>query len=116
MTPQVPKQSTKTFLNLLGNQKWEEEEIQDAFYWLKQVLALFIGILWGIFGFTGSMAILSAAISHTIITYAILNNSSYDFEPEEVSDILKSNLMQTFAAFLASWIVFYTALGYGNKT
>lgn len=97
------------------NHKWEEkDEVQDAVHWFKQILSIIIGIIWGYFGFTGFIAIAGAAAVHLFGTYSLLNRVNYDFEPEEVVEIVKENFMQSFAAFLASWIVIYTAANFSH--
>lgn len=94
---------------------WEDkDEVLDAVYWSRQVLALFMGIIWGFIGVTGFMGIISFAILNSIAAYAIANNTGYDFDPDDNFLSIKEGFMTTFATFLISWIVTYTATHFGN--
>lgn len=90
----------------------DKDEVLDAAHWLKQILAIFIGIIWGFLGFTGILGVVFAISVHSIATYALMNRVNYDFDPDEMTEVVKENFMQSFSAFLASWIVVYTAANF----
>lgn len=73
-----------------------------------------MGIIWGVLGFTGIAGIVSFAILNSIAAYAIANNTGYDFDPDENYLSVKEGFMTTFATFLVSWIVSYTATHFNN--
>lgn len=103
--------SKPTWFSLFDkNHKWEDkDEVLDAVYWSRQVIAIFMGIVWGLLGIQGFVGIVSFAILNSIAAYAIANNTGYDFDPDENFLSVKEGFMTTFATFLVSWIVTYTA-------
>lgn len=105
------KASKSSWLNLFNrNHKWEDkDEVLDAVYWSRQILAIFMGVIWGIIGLTGIVGISLFVLTNSIAAYGIANNTGYEFEPDENFLSVKEGFMTTFATFLVSWIVTYTA-------
>lgn len=115
-SPQKAKASIRpsaktTWLSIFDkNHKWEDkDDVLDMVYWWRQVLAVIMGLVWGILGLTGFLGIISFAILNSIAAYAIANNTGYDFDPDENFLSVKEGFMTTFATFVVSWIVTYTA-------
>lgn len=119
-SPQKSKSDTKakrkTWWNLFDRNKiWDDkDEVLDAVYWFRQVLAIFMGIVWGFLGITGFVGIVSFAILNSIAAYAVANNTGYEFDPDEGFLSVKEGFMTTFASFLVSWIVTYTAVHFSQ--
>lgn len=113
----VDKPTMTTLLSLFDkNYRWvDKDEVLDAVYWGRQILALFKGVLWGFLGITGSVGIILFAIFNSIAAYAIANNTGYDFEPDENFLSVKEGFMTTFATFLVAWIVTYTGVHFHHS-
>lgn len=120
MTKKVSPQKTKTsntpttkttWLSIFDkDHKWDDkDDVLDAVYWCRQIIAIIMGVIWGFLGFTGFMGIISFAILNSLAAYAIANNTGYDFDPDENFLSVKEGFMTTFATFLVTWIVTYTA-------
>lgn len=93
------------------NHIWtDKDEVLDAVYWYRQVLAFIMGVIWGIFGLTGSFGIVAFIILNSLAAYSIGNNTGYDFDPDDQYSSVKEGFMTTFATFLVTWIVSYTAI------
>lgn len=110
--PNKSKTSTsRTWLSIFDkNHKWDDkDEVLDTVYWYRQVLAIFMGIIWGYLGVKGFLGIIFFAILNSIAAYAIANRTGYDFDPDDNFLSIKEGFMATFATFLVSWIVTYTA-------
>lgn len=109
---QSDTRARKTWLHLFKrDQIWnDKDEVLDAVYWLRQILAILTGLTWGFLGLTGFVGIGSFSILNSIAAYAIANNTGYEFEPDESLLSVKEGFMTTFATFLVSWIVTYTAV------
>lgn len=107
----IPPTSKTSWLSILDrNHIWEDkDDVLDVVYWSRQVLAIFMGIIWGFLGFTGILGIASFAIINSIAAYAIANRTGYDFDPDEYYLSVKEGFMTTLATFLVTWIVTYTA-------
>lgn len=101
-----------TWLSLFDkNHRWDDkDEVLDAVYWSRQALAIFMGLIWGFLGLTGFVGIISFAVINSLAAYAIANNTGYDFDPDESYASVKEGFMTTFATFLVTWIVTYTAM------
>jgi len=105
-----------SWLNIFNrNHKWEDkDEVLDAVYWLRQIIAIFMGMIWGFLGVTGLLGIISFAILNSLAAYTIANKTGYDFEPEDNLACIKEGFMTTFATFLVTWIVAYTAAHFNH--
>lgn len=90
----------------------DKDEVLDAVYWSRQILAIFMGLIWGFLGLTGFLGIGTFAVINSLAAYAIANNTGYEFEPEENFLSLKEGFATTFATFLVTWIVTHTAFRY----
>lgn len=111
-TSSPTKSSRKTFLSLFDkNAVWDDkDEVLDAVYWIRQILAVIMGLVWGLLGIKGFLGIASFAILNSIAAYAIANNTGYDFDSDENFLSVKEGFMATFASFLVTWIVTFTAV------
>lgn len=90
----------------------DKDEVLDVVYWFRQILALFMGLIWGFLGLTGMFGLLSFIILNSVAAYAIANRTGYEFDPDENFSSVKEGFMTTFATFLVSWIVTYTNIYY----
>ena len=115
LTPKAASKATapprKTWISILDrNAIWDDrDEVLDAVYWFRQILAIFMGIAWGVLGLKGFVGIISFCVLNSIAAYAIANSTGYEFDPDEGFLSVKEGFMATFATFLVSWITTYTA-------
>lgn len=102
----------KTWLSIFDkNAVWDDkDEVLDSVYWFRQILAVLMGVVWGILGITGFLGILTFAILNSIAAYGVANNTGYEFDPDDNLSSVKEGFMATFASFLVTWIVTYTAV------
>lgn len=112
----VNTDSKTTWLSVFDkNHVWtDRDDVLDAVYWYRQVLALVMGLTWGIIGLTGSFGILSFIILNSLAAYSIANNTGYEFDPDDQYSSVKEGFMTTFATFLVAWIVSYTAMHFDS--
>lgn len=111
-----PSAKRKTWLNVFDkNAIWDDkDEVLDAVYWFRQILAVFMGIFWGFLGLTGIVGIVLFCISNSMAAYAVANNTGYEFDPDEAFLSVKEGFMTTLATFLVSWIVTYTSVHFNG--
>lgn len=114
----ISKGRKKTWLCIFDkNASWDDkDEVLDAVYWFRQVLALFMGLIWGYLGLTGIVSIALFAIINSIAAYGVANNTGYDFDPDDNFLSVKEGFMTTFATFLVTWIVTYTSVHFGDQS
>ncbi|ELT88847.1 hypothetical protein CAPTEDRAFT_99150, partial [Capitella teleta] len=91
-----------------------QDEFLDVIYWLRQILGLLCGIVWGIIPFSGIAGLLIFFAFNALVVYVYMNSFQKVDEEEYggMMEILKEGLMTSFATFLVAWIILYSALHY----
>ncbi|XP_014670362.1 PREDICTED: uncharacterized protein C20orf24 homolog [Priapulus caudatus] len=99
-----------------SNSEWSnKDEFLDVIYWIRQVLGLIIGITWGVVAMKGFAGIISFSLLNAGLVYIYFNNFQ-KVEEEEYGgawEITKEGFMTSFASFMVSWIIVYSAIQYG---
>uniref|UniRef100_A0A6N2K448 Rab5-interacting protein n=2 Tax=Salix TaxID=40685 RepID=A0A6N2K448_SALVM len=89
---------------------WDKDQLGDALHWIRQVVALVCGLLWGTIPLVGGIWIgLFLLISSGIVYgyYAlILKIDEEDFGGH--STLLQEGLFASITLFLLSWILVYS--------
>lgn len=115
-TTKAPKKTGGEYplLNLFNKEyTWDDkDEVLDAVYWSRQIVAIFMGFIYGFLAITGSVGIISFCLLNSLAAYMIAMKTGHEFEPDENFSPIKEGFMTTFATFLVSWIVTYTAINY----
>jgi len=90
----------------------DKDELLDVLYWARQVLALVIGLVWGVVPFHGLLAIILYVAVTTVIGHLYV--TSYQKVDEDLIggfwDVAKEGFGSAFATFMVSWIGLYSAL------
>lgn len=98
---------------LTRNSKWEDkDELLDVVYWSRQVIAIVIGIIWGVMSMKGLVFILVyCALTALIINFYVVNYQDQDLdEYGGFMELAKEGFMSAFASFLVVWIIVYSSL------
>jgi len=112
----VPSESTamQTFNKALtaGSDWSDKDEFLDVVYWLRQIIGVLIGVVWGVVPMKGILGILLFLAVNVAIVYAYYSLFQRINEDDfgGVSEILKEGLMTSFATFVVTWIILYSAL------
>jgi len=98
---------------LISESEWQDkDEFLDVIYWLRQIVGVILGLIWGVIQVKGIVGLLLFLALNVIITYVYLN--TYQKVDEEefggLTEILKEGLMTSFSSFLVAWIIVYSAL------
>jgi len=106
---------TSTFLSLAltPNSNWpEKDHLLDALYWLRQVLGLALGLLFGLIPLKGLLALALFAAASVAAGYFYC--TSFQGVDEEdyggLWELTKEGFMTSFAGFLVTWIIVYSGL------
>ena len=95
-----------------GSEWQDKDEFLDVIYWLRQIVGVVLGLIWGVLQIKGIVGLALFLALNVIITYIYL--SSYQRVDEEefggLTEILKEGLMTSFSSFLVAWIIVYSAL------
>ncbi|XP_077424679.1 GEL complex subunit OPTI [Vanacampus margaritifer] len=96
-----------------GNAVWDEkDEFLDVIYWLRQIIAVILGVIWGVAPLKGFLGIAIFCIINAGVLYVYFS-SFQQVDEEEYGgtwELTKEGFMTSFALFLVVWIIFYTAL------
>lgn len=95
------------------NSKWEDkDELLDVVYWSRQIIAMIIGAIWGLFYVKGIFGIiLYCAISALVINFYVVNFQGQDLdEYGGFMELAKEGFMSAFASFLVIWIIVHSSL------
>jgi len=98
---------------ITGKSEWpDKEEFLDVIYWLRQVLGLILGLVWGTFAFQGAAGLVIFAALNAGILYVYFS-AFQGVDEEEFGgawELTKEGFMTSAATFLVIWIILYTGL------
>lgn len=98
---------------LSSESEWtNKDEFLDVIYWMRQIIGVVIGVIWGIIPLKGFLGILLFFAVNTLIIYLYFNSFQRVDEEEYggMSELLKEGLMTSFSSFMVSWIILYSAI------
>ncbi|GFO07060.1 hypothetical protein PoB_003356500 [Plakobranchus ocellatus] len=108
-------QSTQSLLSkaIQPEYQWtDKDEFLDVVYWMRQIMGLILGLVWGFIPLKGFIGLALFFLVNVAIVY--LYYSTFQKIDEEeyggASEILKEGLMTSFSSFLVAWIILYSAL------
>ncbi|GAB6031410.1 Uncharacterized protein rab5if [Chamberlinius hualienensis] len=120
MGPKTKNQTNKSTESVLARafkagSTWpDKDEFLDVIYWLRQLLGVILGILWGIAPLKGFLAIALFCLINAGVVYVYC--SSYQkIDDEEfggIWEITKEGFMTSFAGFMVTWIIFYAGINF----
>lgn len=90
----------------------DKDELLDVVYWSRQLLALVLGMIWGLLPLTGIFGILLYVAATTLM----LNSYVTSFQKQDIEDyggfmdVAKEGFMSAFATFLVAWIIVYSSM------
>ncbi|KAG1942064.1 Rab5-interacting family protein [Pimephales promelas] len=92
----------------------KEDEFLDVVYWFRQIIAVILGVIWGVAPLKGFLGIIIFCVINAGVLYVYFS-SFQQVDEEEYGgtwELTKEGFMTSFALFLVVWIIFYTALHY----
>ncbi|XP_072976738.1 uncharacterized protein [Typha angustifolia] len=89
---------------------WDKDQLGDVLHWIRQVVGLICGLLWGAVPLVGAIWILvfvalSSGIIYGYYTY-VLKIDEEEFGGHGA--LLQEGLFASFSLFLLSWILVYS--------
>ncbi|XP_069740342.1 GEL complex subunit OPTI isoform X2 [Narcine bancroftii] len=98
---------------LKSHAAWEDkDEFLDVIYWFRQIIAIILGVIWGVVPLKGFLGIAIFCLINAGILYVYFS-SFQQVDEEEYGgtwELTKEGFMTSFALFLVVWIIFYTAI------
>lgn len=88
------------------------EDFPDAVYWLRQIIALGIGLAWGVIPMTGAPGLVSFGVINYTVCFLYYSKYAEVDEEEFVkqSDLRTEGLKESVGLFLLTWIFTYSIL------
>ncbi|CAM9488945.1 GEL complex subunit OPTI [Lampetra fluviatilis] len=95
-----------------GAQWGDKDEFLDVIYWIRQIIGLVLGVVWGVVPLKGIVAILLFCVINAGLLYLYFSNFQKVDEEEYGGtwELTKEGFMTSFSLFLVVWAIFYTAL------
>nr|CAG4651525.1 EOG090X0M4M [Simocephalus serrulatus] len=98
---------------LSKNSEWpDKDEFLDVIYWARQILAVILGLIWGVFSVQGFIGLSLFALVNAGLLY-IYFSSFQSIDEEEYGgawELTKEGFMTSFAGFLVTWTIIYSGL------
>uniref|UniRef100_A0A7E4VK01 Rab5-interacting protein n=1 Tax=Panagrellus redivivus TaxID=6233 RepID=A0A7E4VK01_PANRE len=98
---------------IIKNSTWEDkDELLDVLYWGRQILALILGITWGIIPFKGLLGLV-AYVGITTYTGQMFVTEWQGKDDEEYGgfwELAKEGFGTAFATFMVSWITVHSLI------
>jgi len=98
---------------ITSKSEWpDKEEFLDVVYWLRQIVGLVLGLIWGILAVQGAVGLVLFALLNAGILYVYFS-AFQAIDEEEFGgawELTKEGFMTSFATFLVIWIILYTGL------
>ncbi|KAL4655317.1 hypothetical protein GN956_G5887 [Arapaima gigas] len=94
---------------------WDDkEEFLDVIYWFRQIIAVIVGAILGVVPLTGFLGIAIFCTVNAGVPYLYFSHFQQIDEEEYGGpwELTKEGFMTSFALFLVTWIIFYTAIHY----
>merc|ERR1712137_1481591 len=96
---------------LQSNAEWSKDELLDVVAAVKQVVAVLIGVVFGLIPLMGSTGIISFFVLNVAITFFYYTRFlNVDDEEFGRFPLIQEGMFPSFALFLLSWITVYNAL------
>ncbi|XP_068275733.1 GEL complex subunit OPTI [Nyctibius grandis] len=100
---------------LRSDSAWrDKDEFLDVIYWFRQIIAVILGVIWGVVPLKGFVGIAVFCLINAGVLYLYFS-SFQQIDEEEYGgtwELTKEGFMTSFALFLVVWIIFYTAIHY----
>lgn len=100
---------------LRSDAAWDDkDEFLDVIYWFRQIIAVILGVIWGVLPLRGFLGIAGFCLINAGVLYLYFSNY-LQIDEEEYGgtwELTKEGFMTSFALFMVIWIIFYTAIHY----
>ncbi|KAG8200697.1 hypothetical protein JTE90_022314 [Oedothorax gibbosus] len=97
------------------NSNWpDKDEFLDVVYWARQILGVILGLGWGLIPLKGFIGLALFCLLNALVlyTYTSVFQKVDDEEFGGIWELIKEGFMTSFASFLVTWIMMYSAIHY----
>uniref|UniRef100_A0A7S2V656 Rab5-interacting protein n=1 Tax=Fibrocapsa japonica TaxID=94617 RepID=A0A7S2V656_9STRA len=116
--PEEVEEKTMWQKAMIQGAAWDKEtfeEFLDVVYWLRQVVALVLGLVWGLVPLTGLPAIISfAGVNYLSVWAYYAKYVGVDEDEWGRGDLAKEGFQASAGVFMLAWIITYTTVHQGG--
>ncbi|GFX50799.1 respirasome Complex Assembly Factor 1 [Trichonephila clavipes] len=110
----MPQQLIDTLILSMGRrcETCLADEFLDVIYWTRQILGVILGLAWGFIPLQGFIGLALFCLLN-IITLYVYTSAFQKIDDEDfggIWELLKEGFMTSFASFLVTWIMVYSAI------
>jgi len=89
----------------------DKDEFLDVIYWLRQILGVILGVMWGIAPLSGVIGLILFFLINCAIVFVYYNIIQRIDEEKfgGFTELMKEGLMTSLSTFLVMWIIVYSA-------
>jgi len=92
---------------------WDKAELHEVVFWVRQVLAVVCGLVWGLLpltGYVGNLAYLALSGLGPFVFFAKYQRT---VDPEWYWPLTQEGFLPAYALFLVAWIISYNTVHVG---
>lgn len=95
----------------------DKDEFLDVIYWMRQVLGIALGLIWGVIPLTGIVGLSLFFVVNAGVIYLYFTGFQKVDEEEYGGawELTKEGFMTSFAGFLVTWIIIYSGLHFTEQ-
>lgn len=107
--PSLLLQAVLVSLPSAAVKEWREDELLDTVYWMRQILAVVSGVLWGVLPLTGLWAFVGYLAFINLAVVIFVNTQQIEIDDVGGTMMYMEGLPPAVATFMLFWIGTYTA-------
>ena len=96
------------------NGKWDKDnfpEFYSVIYWLRQIIALAVGVASGILGVTGVAGFILYGLAIVFLPFFYYSNyANVNVDDFGAMDLISEGLQQSLGVFVLSWILVFSSV------
>eukprot|EP00048_Salpingoeca_helianthica_P017612 m.238143 g.238143 ORF g.238143 m.238143 type:complete len:128 (-) comp21617_c0_seq1:184-567(-) len=112
--PTEPLHMSLIFKALSPRNSWSKDELFECAYWIRQIVAVVLGVVWGLLPMEGGLGLglyIAASSSWVYAFYAMYHKIPLELLGVHDIEVLSQGFKEGFAAFMALWIIIYSMQG-----
>ena len=102
----------KGLKGISDEEEWNREDVVLIMYWIRQLLSLLIGVIWGIIRLEGILALLFYVIVCVFALHSYKSSLKVSDDMFDILDVFKEGFVPAFGIFLIAWISAYSLAHY----
>eukprot|EP01119_Soliformovum_irregulare_P003556 TRINITY_DN1422_c0_g1_i1.p1 TRINITY_DN1422_c0_g1~~TRINITY_DN1422_c0_g1_i1.p1 ORF type:complete len:118 (+),score=26.40 TRINITY_DN1422_c0_g1_i1:57-410(+) len=91
--------------------EWEKDDLFNVVHWVRQIVAVILGLVWGIIPLQGIVGVMSFLLLNPTIMFTYYTKYlGVDDEEMGRTELIQEGFMSSFGLFLVCWITSYNII------